>query len=84
MATKEHTINADQDGIPQSLARTSIRPATRPGSSSMWICQPQSQQMANRSTGSGPQRAAFAGDARQDESLLAGRELPVHRTDLSL
>ena len=82
MATKELPINADQDGIPQSLSKN----FDQTGNSSGFIFDEsyrrRLRQMAKTKPSSETQRSAFARIARQDESLLAGSELSMHRPDL--
>ena len=83
MATKELPINVDQDGIPQSFSKN----FDQTGNSSGFIFDVtlSTAIAANgKSEAKSPnaQGAAFARDARQDESLLARGKLSVHRPDL--
>ena len=85
MATKELPINADQDGTPTAFSKN----FDQTGNSSGFIfdvnlVDRDCGRWQKRRKSSKAQGTAFAGDARQDESLLASRKLFVHRPNLPL
>ena len=84
MATTELPINADQDDIPESFSNNFDRLATHLGLSSMCPYPRRLRRMARVKQEPQHRRARFRLTARQDESLLAGRKLSLHRPDLSV